>query len=272
MHGKKIRMGKLIDPKYGRGIIVPYSHGVSRGPIKGSENLEQIKKNLEIFKNSRANGVLFNAGYLKYCEEYFIGRDALSLVLVIDWMNRGKEYVGKEIVYDELRTLTYKSIDEAIRYGADAVFTYLTFGFDDPSMEAEEIRRNGFIVSECEKVGLPVIIEPLMAKYGVKNIQSDKDYLKINCRIAAEVGADIVKAHYSGDPESFGEVVDGCAAPIMIGGGPDSCTMEELLKMVKDSIKAGGAGTIIGRKIFQSEDVVKRQEELCKAVFDDQGA
>lgn len=269
MYGKKVRMSRLIDPKYGRGVIIPYSHGVSRGPIKGLENIKQMHKNLEIFKNSRATGVLFNPGYLKYCLDYFIGRNVPSLVFVIDWMNIGKAYKGKEITYDELRTVTYKSVEEAIAYGADGVFTYLAFGFDDPSMETEEIKRNALIVKECEKVGLPVIIEPLMAKFKTKNILSDKDYSKINCRIAAEIGADIVKAHYTGSPESFREVVDGCAAPIMIGGGPDLVTMEDMCKMVRGSLEAGGAGTMIGRKIFQSEDSTRRLDEVCKIVFDD---
>lgn len=268
MLGKKIRMGRLIDPEFGRGVIIPYSHGVTRGPMKGLENIKQMHKNLEIFKNSRATGILFNAGYLKYCEDYFVGRNAPSLVLVIDWMNLGKPYSGgKEINYDELRTITYKSIEEAIRYGADGVFTYLTFGFDDPLMEIEQVKRNAVIIKECEEAGLPVIIEPLMAKFRTKNILSDKDYLKINCRIAAEIGADIVKAHYPGSPELFQEVVDGCAAPIMIGGGPDLVTMSDLLKMVKGSIKAGGAGTMIGRKIFQSDDPASRLDELCKVVL-----
>jgi DhnA family fructose-bisphosphate aldolase class Ia len=189
-------------------------------------------------------------------------------VLIIDWINMTKAYRGV-VPYDEVRTGICTSIEDAIRNGADGVMTYLTLGFEDPSMESEEIKKNGLVVKECEKMGLPVIIEPVMANFKNKDIFYDKDYLKINDRIAAEIGADIVKSQYSGDPETFKEVVENCAAPIMIAGGPKSGTMEETFEMIRGSIKAGGAGTIVGRKIFQSEDVARCLEEVCKIVYEE---
>jgi DhnA family fructose-bisphosphate aldolase class Ia len=147
--------------------------------------------------------------------------------------------------------------------------TYLTLGFGDPSLESEEIRKNGIVVKECEKVGLPVIIEPVMAKFKNKDIFYDKEYLKINDRIAAEIGADIVKSQYTGDPESFREVVENCAAPIMIAGGPKSGTMEETYEMIRGAVRAGGAGTIVGRKIFQSENIEECLNEVCRIVYDE---
>ena len=268
MYGKKIRMGRLIDPKYGRGVIIPYAHGLLQGPIPGLENINEINKYMEIFKNSRATGIILSYGYLKYSADYLIGRRVPALILIIDWINMTKAYRGV-VPYDEVRTGICTSIEDAIKCGADGVMTYLTLGFDDPSMESEEIKKNGFVVKECAKVGLPVIIEPVMAKFKNKDIFYDKDYLKINDRIAAEIGADIVKSQYSGDPETFKEVVENCAAPIMIAGGPKSGTMEETFEMIRGSIKAGGAGTIVGRKIFQSEDVARCLEEVCKIVYEE---
>jgi fructose-bisphosphate aldolase, class I len=268
MYGKKIRMGRLIDPKYGRGVIIPYAHGLLQGPIPGLENINEINKYMEIFKNSRATGIILSYGYLKYSADYLIGKCVPAPILIIDWINMTKAYRGI-ISYNEVRTGICTSIEDAIRNGADGVMTYLALGFEDPSMESEEIKKNGLVVKECEKMGLPVIIEPVMAKFKNKDIFYDKDYLKVNDRIAAEIGADIVKSQYSGDPETFKEVVENCAAPIMIAGGPKSGTMEETFEMIRGSIKAGGAGTIVGRKIFQSEDVARCLEEVCKIVYEE---
>lgn len=267
MYGKKIRMSRLIDPKYGRGVIIPFAHGLLQGPIPGLENINEINKYMDIFRNSRATGIILSYGYLKYSAEYLVGKCVPSLILIIDWINMTKTYKGIN-PYDEVRTGICTSVEEAIKCGADGVMTYLTMGFDDPSMEVEEIKKNGLVVKECEKVGLPVIIEPVMAKFRDPNVFYDKDYLKVNNRIAAEIGADIVKSQYTGDPESFREVVENCAAPIMIAGGPKSGTMEDTLEMIRGAMEAGAAGTIVGRKIFQSEDVAKCLEEVCRIVYE----
>lgn len=267
MYGKKIRMSRLIDPNYGRGVIIPYGHGLLQGPIPGLENINEINRYMEIFKNSRATGIIIGYGYLKYSADYLMGKCVPSLILLIDWINMTKAYKGA-VPYDEVRTSICTSIEDAIRCGADGVMTYLTLGFKEPSLEAEEIKKNGLVVKECERVGLPVIIEPVMANFKNKEVFFDKDYLKVNDRIAAEIGADIVKSQYTGDPDSFREVVENCAAPIMIAGGPKTGTIEDTLNMIRDAVKAGAAGTIVGRKIFQSEDVSRCLEDVCKIVYE----
>jgi DhnA family fructose-bisphosphate aldolase class Ia len=76
-------------------------------------------------------------------------------------------------------------------------------------------------------------------------------------RLGAELGADIVKTNYTGDVESFKEVISSCHVPVIIAGGPKMETSSDVLQMVKDSITAGGAGLSIGRNVFQHEDPAK---------------
>ena len=268
MYGKKIRMSRLIDPYYGRGVIIPYAHGLLQGPIPGLENINEINKYLNIFRNSRATGIILSPGYLKYSIDYLIGKCVPSLIIVVDWTNMIKTYRGVN-PYDEIRTVLYTTVEQAIKYGVDAIMSYLTFGFEDPGMEAEEIKKNGFLVKECEKLGLPLIIEPAEAKFKDESIFYDSERLKINARIAAEIGADIVKSHYTGDPESFSEVVDNCAAPIMIAGGPKSGDFVNTLEMIRNAITAGAVGTVVGRKFFQFGDVKNNLEKVCNLVFDE---
>ncbi len=268
MYGKKIRMSRLIDPHYGRGVIIPYAHGLLQGPIPGLENINEINKYLDIFRNSRATGIILSPGYLKYSIDYLIGKCVPSLIIVVDWTNMIKTYRGVN-PYDEIRTVLYSSVEQAVNYGVDAIMSYLTFGFEDPGMEAEEIKKNGILVKECEKFGIPLIIEPAEAKFKDKSIFYDCERLKINARIAAEIGADIVKSHYTGDVESFSDVVDSCAAPIMIAGGPKSGNFEDTLEMIRNAVSAGAAGTVVGRKFFQFGDVKGNLEKVCGLVFDE---
>jgi class I fructose-bisphosphate aldolase len=71
--------------------------------------------------------------------------------------------------------------------------------------------------------------------------------------VGTELGADMVKVPYTGDIESFSRVVDGCGIPVVIAGGPKLANTLDLVRMVHDSIQAGGAGLSIGRNIFQAE-------------------
>jgi fructose-bisphosphate aldolase/2-amino-3,7-dideoxy-D-threo-hept-6-ulosonate synthase len=42
--------------------------------------------------------------------------------------------------------------------------------------------------------------------------------------------------------------------PILIAGGPAVGTTEDLLRTVANAVEAGGAGTAIGRRVWQAQD------------------
>ncbi|RLC27104.1 MAG: hypothetical protein DRH56_03525, partial [Deltaproteobacteria bacterium] len=70
----------------------------------------------------------------------------------------------------------------------------------------------------------------------------------------AELGADVVKVSYTGDPDSFCKVVEGCHVPVIIAGGPKMESDRAVLEMVKGAMEAGASGTSIGRNVFQHKD------------------
>jgi fructose-bisphosphate aldolase/2-amino-3,7-dideoxy-D-threo-hept-6-ulosonate synthase len=82
----------------------------------------------------------------------------------------------------------------------------------------------------------------------------DPEVVKLSARVGAELGADIIKTNYTGDPDTFKEVVDGCPVPVVIAGGPKVETEEDLFRMVKDAVSVGGAGVAMGRNIFQAKN------------------
>ncbi|NNC24726.1 fructose-bisphosphate aldolase, partial [Salinisphaera sp. USBA-960] len=80
-------------------------------------------------------------------------------------------------------------------------------------------------------------------------------------RLAEEVGADVVKTAYSGDPDSFGRVVEATRLPVVIAGGSRG-TDRETVEMVRGTMDAGAAGVSMGRSIFQHEN----PEAITRAV------
>jgi DhnA family fructose-bisphosphate aldolase class Ia len=90
--------------------------------------------------------------------------------------------------------------------------------------------------------------------------------VKHSARLGAELGEDLVKVPYTGSPESFREVVEGCFVPVVIAGGGKIETGRDILEMVKGAMLAGGAGVSIGRNVFQHTTPSKIVRAICKIV------
>lgn len=241
--GKKIRMGRIFRPQSGRSLIVAYSHGVLRGPIPGMQSLEEMRRMVGMLAD--ADGIMISPGLVDKLEDAFVGRNRPALILMLDWQNYSRGYADGV-------SAAMASLEEALAAGADAVMTYMWIGHEDPRQEREEVARNVAVCRTAERLGLPVMVESRAVsgetgpdgKYPV-------ELLKLHTRMAAEIGADFIKTKYTGDPESFAEVVDSCPVPILIAGGPKS---QNAFEVAREAIAAGAAGLVYGRNIFQQPD------------------
>ena len=101
-----------------------------------------------------------------------------------------------------------------------------------------------------------------------KNIANPNDVEVVAhaARAGAELGADIIKTNYTGDPDSFRKVVKGCPVPVVIAGGPKTETDMEFLKMIEGALQAGARGVAIGRNVFQHKDPVKMTRAISAIV------
>jgi DhnA family fructose-bisphosphate aldolase class Ia len=72
-------------------------------------------------------------------------------------------------------------------------------------------------------------------------------------RLCAELGADIVKTNWPGDPEAFGKLVEATnGIPVVLAGG-SRLEDEELLWRMQVAVEAGAIGCSVGRNIFMHE-------------------
>ena len=58
-----------------------------------------------------------------------------------------------------------------------------------------------------------------------------------------------------------------CSVPVFIAGGEKTGDLDSL-KIIRDSIKVGGAGVCVGRNAFQREDTKSFVQALCAVVHD----
>ena len=119
------------------------------------------------------------------------------------------------------------------------------------------------LVDECEEYGIPVMAVTAVGKELEKRAAR---YLALACRIAAELGAKIVKTYYCAD--DFEKVTVGCPVPVVIAGGPKCETELEVFDFVYDGMKKGAIGVNLGRNVWQNPHPVAVMRALNAVIHD----
>jgi len=241
MIGKAIRMERFVKRDTGRTIIAPMDHGVGVGPIPGLINLPDAVDKVAL---GGANAVLGHMGLAKHGHLIIHLSASTSL---------GPNVTHKVLV---------STVEEAIKVGADAVSIHVNLGAED---EPEMLAGFGHVAQKCDEWGMPLLA--MVYPRGPKiTSEFGKDVVAHAARLAAELGADIVKTNYTGDIDTFKEVVKGTPIPVIIAGGPHMDSELDLLQMIADSLEAGGKGVAIGRNVFQSEDPTRTTKRISAVV------
>ncbi len=256
--GKRVRLNRLLKAPQGKALVVAFDHPLVLGPIPGTVNpSEQIG----LFAKAGVNGVLMNFGMLKHAAALLSG-PAPSLILRLDWTTAWAALESGGKLHSELLARP----EDALRNGADAVLTYLFVGTGDMEFEAKEIARNAAVARECERIGLPLVVETLARGKGVTDPTSP-EWMKLHTRMAAEIGADIIKTEYTGNVATMKDVVTTCPIPILVLGG-ERRSDEAASNAVRGAVESGAAGVFFGRNVFQAANVaefLKRTRALLDA-------
>lgn len=243
--GKQVRMERILNRTTGRTIIVPMDHGVTMGLVDG---LIDMRETVNDMAKAGADAVLMHKGLVR-CSHRSAGKDIglivhLSASTALSPNGNTKTLVG--------------TVEEGLKHGADAVSVHINLGDVN---ERDMLRDMGRVAEACDNWHMPLLAMVYARGPQVKN-SFDPAAIAHCARVGVELGADIVKVSYTGDIESFADVVAGCCVPVVIAGGERMNSNREILQMVSDSLKAGGAGISMGRNVFQHP----RRVELVQAL------
>jgi fructose-bisphosphate aldolase/2-amino-3,7-dideoxy-D-threo-hept-6-ulosonate synthase len=243
--GKQRRLKKIFQQD-DRAVIVPMDHGVTIGPVKGIECMNETVSQL---LKGGVDAILVHKGLAK-C----VDNGSAGLIVMLSAMSNLNPNI-----YNKVQVC---SVLEAVRLGADAASVHVNVGAIE---EDKMLTTLGKVAEECDIYGLPLLA--MMYPRGPK-IQDEHDAKLVAhaARIGAELGADIIKTNYTGDIESFKAVVESCSVPVMIAGGPKVKTAKDILQMTHDSLTAGGKGLSIGRNVFQYENPTQMIKALLSIV------
>jgi class I fructose-bisphosphate aldolase len=247
--GKAIRLERIIDRNTGKTVIIPMDHGISIGPVEG---LIDWKATVNAVAEGGANAIVQHKGLVETGHRGR-GKDVGLIIHLSASTSLAPDPDSKTLVC---------SIEEAIQFGADAVSIHVNIGAED---EGTILHDFGRISQEARRWGMPLLAMMYTRGPKIKN-QYDPALIKHAARVGAELGADIVKVSYTGSPETFCQVVEGCFVPVVIAGGEKMDTDEDILKIVRGSIEAGGAGVSIGRNVFQHREPTNIVRAMSKIV------
>lgn len=246
--GKKIRLGRIFG-KNDKTLIVPIDHGLGSGPVQGLEKIDAV---IEMLTAAKVDAVLTTYGSARKYAHMF---KRIGLILRIDG---GPTDYANDL---EATTIMY-SVEDAMRLGADAIITSIWLGGEHEVRTAVDATK---LAAECENWGMPLIIETFMSaelKVTIENVA-------MASRIAAELGADLVKTYLTGDADAYRRVTESCFRPVVILGGEKSEDPLNVLHWAKTALDAGAAGTCIGRNIFQHNNPVGLLAALEKIIHED---
>jgi fructose-bisphosphate aldolase/2-amino-3,7-dideoxy-D-threo-hept-6-ulosonate synthase len=249
--GKILRLGRIFDEKTKRTLIVAMDHGLFMGPVKGLEKpLEVARKALK----SGANALVVTPGVCRSIAGEVRGK--AGIILRID---------GATTAYgpDFFDVRRIASVKDASRMGADAV---IAMGYMGTLKENETLANLSLIARECEEFGVPLVAEMIPIQCEKIKDPYDAEVVSLAARVGAEIGADLIKTHYTGTEGTFREVVKGCLVPIVIAGGPKMKTAEQALRVAKEAVNAGAVGVAFGRNVWQHENPETMTRAIAKVV------
>ena len=231
--GMKNRLSKLIQSD-GKALFLPIDHGYFQGPTTKLERPGETIKPLVEY----ADAIMLTRGVLRNCVDPKIKKPIILRV------SGGASVVGEDLANETITT----SINEIIRLNASAVSMSIFIG---SNYEHQTLKNLAKLVDICEDYGVPVMAVTAVGRELEKRTAR---YLGLCCRIAAELGARVVKTYYC--EEDFAKVVNGCPVPVVIAGGPKVTSQFEVFKFVYDGLQQGAIGVNLGRNIWQTQNPV----------------
>ena len=238
---------------------MPMDHGTSSEP---AEPIKDLRKLVGIIAETEADGIVITPGMLEH-----VAPVAGKLCICLR-MDAGPTRLGQGTNLEKIDFTT--TVESAVALGVDAVIGNFYIGTKN---EDYHMVRLGKLATDCRRFGMPLIAEMLPGTvlayhYGIEEKKISMEQVNrdlcLAARVGAEMGADCIKTHFSGDKEGYKQVTQSTPVPVWLAGGPKGDGSDSgFLSMVKDAVSAGATGVVIGRNVWLREDPTEIIQGLC---------
>ena len=241
--GMQNRLANIFNPCSGRTVMLAIDHGYFQGPTTG---LERIDLNI--------------VPLLAHCNTLMCTRGILRSVIPptftrgIVLRSSGGPSILKELSDEQIAV----GIEDAVRLNVAAMAVQVFIGGPHESQTIHNMTR---LVDLGNRYGIATLAVTAVGRELVR----DARYMRLACRMCAELGATYVKTYYV--PEGFETVTASCPVPIVIAGGK-KIPEADALKLAANAIQQGALGVDMGRNIFQAEAPAAMIQAVGKVVHD----
>ena len=251
MLGKAVRMSRLINSQSNKMMAITVDHSISRGIMHG---LIPIQETIDKIIAGGPDAITMTKGIAEICLPKHAGKVSLLL--------KCSSYSPVQPTYD----VCFGDVEEGVRMGADAVSVGAILLGDH---QAEQIRDIGLISKQCMAAGMPLIGHIYPKGESVKPEDRTKwENIAYCVRAGAELGVDIIKTTYTGDPISMEKVVKSCPARVVIQGGDVGNTVEDYIKMTREALDVGVGGVTFGRFVWEYRDITSLVKTLRSVIHE----
>lgn len=263
------RMRRLFNPDSGRCLDIAIDHGFfgERAFLAGIENLAAA---VDTLAAAGPDAIQLTPGQARLLQTQG-GRDRPALVLRTDIAN-----VYGSPLPDHMFDLTIPDAALAgVRLDAACVVVNLFDLPGRPQVREACIRAVLAVKQDCERYGMPLMVEPLVMKEtpaGSYGVNGDLEKILPLVRQAVELGADIIKADPTDDPSQYHQVIRIAGdIPVLVRGG-GKAPEAELLQRTQALLEQGIAGLVYGRNIIQHNNPVGMTRALMAMLHDNADA
>ena len=240
--GKLFRLRQFMDERF-RSFIIAFDVVIPRGLQLDAWDAMPV---LESLAEMSCDALLMHSGLAKIAAPVLAGKKPFIAKLTTAAVNSPD--MTKRVMVD--------SVEHALSLGASGVAMNLFIG---SPFEEHMLSNFSEAVNACDRMGVPLIamVNP-MPEY-----QYDASLLAYVCRVAAELGADVVKTDYPGTPEQFGKVIDACPVPVLIEESPHDEDAKGTLLTTREVMGCGGAGVMFANRVWAQSG----PEQLASQIF-----
>ncbi|MBO6932098.1 MAG: aldolase, partial [Roseibium sp.] len=244
----KARMNRMFT--HGGCLDVAIDHGVCNEPsfMVGLEDMAGVVDTLVDAKPDAIQMAYGQADLLQNRPE----KDKPALVMRIDMGNPYNDQRHR-IMWSILQNAD-EPIIGALEMDAACVVVNLFMLPDEPELFRQCVENISRVRAACHKYGMPLMIEPLVMLpnevRGGYQVDGNAEKIVTLVRLASEMGADIIKADPTENPEDFHRVVEAARVPVLVrGGGKED--LKTVLRKSAALMKQGAKGMVYGRNIYQ---------------------
>jgi DhnA family fructose-bisphosphate aldolase class Ia len=263
---KTARLNRLFNAKSNRCFDVAIDHGFFN-EFAFLSGIEDIRKAIATLVEAAPDAIQLTVGQAPILQG-FPGRHKPSLVLRTDVAN----VYGKDLPRSLFSRMIADPVGQAVRLDATCVVVNLFRIPNQPEVTDQCIENILEIKPECDRQGMPLMIEPLVfqanEKAGGYMVDGDLQKILPLVRQAVELGADIIKADPTDDVSVYHKVVEISGhIPVLVRGGgkaPD----DEILQRTEALIQQGAAGIVYGRNVIQHRNPAGMTKALMAIVHD----